>query len=152
MNLDDKLNQVPLKYQKSILADIPHASPALVKALRIQELARSVGFDWQDKAAVWEKVAEEIAELQQCLAENNTLTNNQEQIENELGDLLFSLVNYARFINVNPEIALEKTNEKFINRFHYIEQAAQRDGKTLSDLSLADMDAYWEAAKCNLTK
>lgn len=130
----------------SLLAGIPTALPALIKALRIQEQAHHIGFDWSNQAEVWEKVIEETKELKQCYEAGH----NQEQIATELGDLLFSLVNYARFIHINPESALETTNQKFINRFNYMEQAAQRDGKNLLELSLTEMDAYWEQAKNNL--
>jgi XTP/dITP diphosphohydrolase len=131
---------------QGILSDIPTSLPALIKALRIQEQAHRIGFDWPNQAEVWEKVEEEIRELKQC----QEAGHNQAQLENEWGDLLFSLVNYARFIHLNPESALEQANRKFIKRFHYMEQATQRDGKNLLDLSLAEMDTYWEAAKNNL--
>jgi len=127
---------------QSVLAGVPKSLPALVKALRIQEKVSGVGFDWQYKEEAWEKVTEEIAELKECL-END----NMEEAEGEFGDLLFSLVNYARFIDINPENALEKTNKKVIKRFNYIEAAAQRDGKLLQELTLAEMDAYWDEAK-----
>ncbi|BAP56167.1 MazG family protein [Thioploca ingrica] len=131
---------------QSLLVDIQASLPALIKALRIQEQAHRIGFDWPNQAEVWEKVEEEIRELKQCQEAGHP----QAQLENEWGDLLFSLVNYARFIHINPESALEQANRKFIKRFHYMEQAAQRDGKNLPDLSLAEMDTYWEAAKKNL--
>ena len=127
---------------QSVLAGVPKSLPALIKAMRIQEKVSGVGFDWQYKEDVWEKVTEEIAELKECL-END----NMEEAEGEFGDLLFSLVNYARFIDINPENALEKTNKKVIKRFNYIEAAAQRDGKLLQELTLAEMDAYWDEAK-----
>jgi len=127
---------------QSVLAGVPKSLPALIKAMRIQEKVSGVGFDWQYKEDVWEKVTEEIAELKECL-END----NMEEAEGEFGDLLFSLVNYARFIDINPENALEKTNKKVIKRFNYIETAAQRDGKLLQELTLAEMDAYWDEAK-----
>jgi len=131
---------------QSLLSDVQASLPALIKALRIQEQAHRIGFDWPNQAEVWEKVEEEIRELKQC----QEVGHHQAQLENEWGDLLFSLVNYARFIHINPESALEQANRKFIKRFHYMEQAAQRDGKNLPDLSLAEMDTYWEAAKKNL--
>ncbi len=127
---------------QSVLAGVPKSLPALVKALRIQEKASSVGFDWQYTEEVWEKVEEEITEFKEQLADNNV-----EKTEEEFGDLLFSLVNYARFININPENALAKTNNKVIKRFKYIEASAQRDGKLITDLTLAEMDAYWDEAK-----
>jgi XTP/dITP diphosphohydrolase len=132
---------------QGILSDISVSLPALTKALRIQEQAHRIGFDWSNQAEVWEKVEEEIRELKQY----QEAGHHQAQLEDEFGDLLFSLVNYARFIHINPESALEQANRKFIKRFHYMEQAAQREGKNLPDLSLAEMDTYWEAAKKNLT-
>jgi XTP/dITP diphosphohydrolase len=126
---------------KSVLAGVPNSLPALIKAFRIQEKAHGVGFDWQHKEDVWEKVKEEITEFQQCSPAD------QEAMESEFGDLLFSLVNYARFVNLDPETALEKTNRKFIRRFNYMEEMAKRAGKPLHELSLAEMDVYWEEAK-----
>lgn len=128
---------------KSVLAGVPKSLPALIKALRIQEKAHHIGFDWQQKEQVWEKVEEEITEFK-----NNI--NNKEAAEAEFGDILFSLVNYARFLDINPETALEKTNRKFIQRFNYIETAAERDNKKLQELSLAEMDVYWEEAKTKM--
>ncbi len=127
---------------KSVLAGVPKSLPALIKALRIQEKAHNIGFDWQEKEQVWEKVEEEITEFK-----NEIENNKKEAAEAEFGDILFSLVNYARFIDINPETALEKTNRKFIKRFNYIETAAKRDNKKLQELSLAEMDVYWEEAK-----
>jgi len=132
---------------QSVLAGVPKALPALIKALRIQEKARGVGFDWEHKEEVWEKVEEEITEFKDCF-ENGTM--DKESAESEFGDLLFSLVNYARFIDINPENALEKTNQKFIKRFNYMEAAIKRDGKNLDKLTLKEMDAYWEEAKLSL--
>jgi XTP/dITP diphosphohydrolase len=146
VELSSQQNQLQPQLEEakpSLLADIQTSLPALVKALRIQEQAHRIGFDWSNPIEVWEKVEEEIRELQQCYQAGH----NQTQIANELGDLLFSLVNYARFIQVNPELALETANKKFIKRFNYMEQAAQRDGKNLPDLSLTEMNAYWEEAK-----
>ena len=125
-----------------VLGGVPKSLPALIKAQRIQEKLSGVGFDWQNKEQVWEKITEELDEFKQALEEDNS--NN---IEAEFGDLLFSLVNYARFIEINSETALEKTNKKVIKRFNYIEFAAKRDGNILSDLTLAEMDSYWEEAK-----
>ena len=123
-----------------VLAGVPKSLPALIKAQRIQEKLNGVGFDWKDKKQVWEKIEEELDEFKQALQENNG-------IEAEFGDLLFSLVNYARFIEINSETALEKTNKKVIKRFNYIEYATKRDGNALSDLTLTEMNAYWEEAK-----
>lgn len=127
--------------KKSVLEGVPKSLPALVKASRIQEKARGIGFDWDNKDQVWEKVQEEIQELKKEIDTNST------KIEDEFGDVLFSLINYARFIGVNPESALERTNKKFIKRFQYLENESKKDGKTLSEMSLEEMDHYWEKAK-----
>jgi XTP/dITP diphosphohydrolase len=134
------------KGNQGILAGVPNSLPALVKATRIQEKARSAGFDWEEKKQVWEKVEEEMQEFK---AEFNAETNtfNIEEAENEFGDLMFSLINYARFININPENALEKTNRKFIKRFNYLETESKKDGKELGNMTLAEMDEYWNRAK-----
>lgn len=128
--------------RKSVLEGVPKSLPALVKASRIQDKVKGVGFDWEESHQVWEKVQEEIAELQVEIA-----SNNQDKIEAEFGDVLFSMINYARFLNVNPEDALERTNKKFIKRFMYLESKASELGKQLSDMSLAEMDVFWEEAK-----
>jgi XTP/dITP diphosphohydrolase len=132
---------------KSVLGGVPTSLPALVKASRIQEKARGVGFDWEEKQQVWEKVEEELQEFK---AEFNIASDQQidrEKAEAEFGDLLFSLVNYARFVDINPENALEKTNKKFIKRFQYLETKAKESGKALQDMTLAEMDVYWNEAK-----
>jgi XTP/dITP diphosphohydrolase len=127
--------------KKSVLEGVPKSLPALVKAIRIQDKARGVGFDWDNKDQVWEKVNEEIEELQvEIKAKSN-------KIEDEFGDVLFSLINYGRFLNINPEDALEKTNKKFIKRFQYLESESKKEGKELSEMSLEEMDAYWNKAK-----
>ncbi|MDR6783442.1 XTP/dITP diphosphohydrolase [Pedobacter africanus] len=147
---DVKRNWEKLKLKegnKSVLAGVPAGLPSLVKASRIQEKARGVGFDWEDKTQVWEKVEEEMQEFKQ---EFNVLDNEAidvEKAESEFGDLMFSLINYARFININPENALEKTNKKFIKRFQYLESKAKENGKALQDMTLAEMDVYWNEAK-----
>jgi XTP/dITP diphosphohydrolase len=128
---------------KSILAGVPKSLPAMVKATRIQEKARAVGFDWEDKSQVWDKVNEELGELKFEIDNNSP----QEKLEDELGDVLFSMINYARFLNLDPESALERTNKKFIKRFNYLEAESKKDGKELSDMSLEEMDAYWKKAK-----
>lgn len=130
---------------KSVLGGVPVSLPALVKAMRIQEKARSAGFDWEEKNQVWEKVEEEMQEFKEAFAPENRLP--AEEAEKEFGDLLFSLVNYARFIHINAETALERTNKKFIKRFTYLETEARKDGKDLKDMTLAEMDVYWEKAK-----
>ncbi len=128
---------------KSVLAGVPVSLPSMVKAWRIQEKARAVGFDWEKPEQVWEKVQEELDELK---AEVKHKASN-EKIENEFGDLVFALINYARFIGVNPEDALEKTNKKFIKRFQYLESESAKAGKKLSEMTLAEMDVYWNKAK-----
>ena len=115
----------------------------MVKACRIQEKAKAVGFDWEQKEQVWEKVNEELLELKNEIEGNAS----KEKIEGEFGDVLFSIINYARFIDVNPENALEKTNIKFIKRFQYLEEQALKNGKNLQDMSLIEMDVYWNEAK-----
>jgi len=129
---------------RSVLAGVPNSLPALVKAMRIQEKARGAGFDWDEKDQVWEKVTEELHEFG---AHIKTGEENAAEAEAEFGDLLFSLVNYARFIGINPETALERTNKKFIRRFSYLETHSRADGRNLKDMSLSEMDAYWDAAK-----
>lgn len=130
---------------RSVLSGVPASLPALVKAMRIQEKARGAGFDWEEKAQVWEKVREEMEEFQ---AEFNAAeTLDAAKAEAEFGDLLFSLVNYARFIDINPETALERTNKKFIRRFQHLEKRAREQGKALHDMTLAEMDVFWEEAK-----
>ncbi len=128
--------------KKSVLEGVPKSLPALVKSSRIQEKVAGVGFDWEEPHQVWDKVQEELSELNEEIKNNDS-----EKIEKEFGDVLFSMINYARFINVNPENALEKTNKKFINRFQYLEEEAKKIGKPLSDMSLAEMDIIWEQSK-----
>ena len=126
----------------SVLEGVPVSLPAMVKATRIQEKARGVGFDWDNQEQVWDKVQEELGELK---AEVDA--GNSAEIEAEFGDLLFSMINYARFLEVNPENALEKTNQKFIKRFQYLEKGAAASGRKLQDMTLAEMDAFWNEAK-----
>jgi XTP/dITP diphosphohydrolase len=130
---------------KTVLGGVPKSLPALVKAMRIQEKARGAGFDWEEKKQVWEKVEEEMGEFKQAFNEEATVDSGE--AEGEFGDLLFSLVNYARFIDINPETALERTNKKFIKRFSYLEEEARKAGKNLRDMTLAEMDVYWEKSK-----
>lgn len=147
---DVKRNWEKLKLKegnKSVLAGVPAGLPSLVKASRIQEKARGVGFDWEDKAQVWEKVEEEMQEFKEEFNVADNTAIDIEKAEGEFGDLLFSLINYARFININPENALEKTNKKFIKRFQYLEEKAKEIGKELQDMTLAEMDVYWNEAK-----
>jgi MazG family protein len=148
LKLEEKNEKNEKNDNLSLLAGIPQALPALLKAVRIQEKVSSVGFDFQTPADAWYKVEEELAELKCHLADDHSLSSGQEPAaEIEWGDLLFSLVNYARLVKINPETALEKTNQKFMKRFRYLEAAAQRDGKSLFTMSLEEMDVYWEAAK-----
>lgn len=129
--------------KKSVLEGVPKSLPPLVKAYRIQEKVRGVGFDWEETHQVWDKVMEELDEFK-TEVENKS---SKKQIESEFGDLLFSLVNYARFIDINPEDALERTNKKFIKRFQFLEEKSKEIGKTLQDMSLKEMDKIWEEAK-----
>lgn len=131
----------------SVLEGVPKTLPALVKAIRIQDKARGVGFDWERKEQVWEKVEEEMQEFKSEFNAAEPEIIDKEKAMAEFGDLLFSLVNYARFIDIDPEEALERTNKKFIKRFQYLETESARDGKRLGEMSLAEMDAYWNRAK-----
>ena len=130
------------KIDKSILEGVPKSLPAIVKAARIQEKAKQVGFEWENKEQVWEKVEEEIAEMKVEIEANNQL-----KMEQEFGDVLFSMINYARFLNISPENALAQTNQKFIKRFQQMEQLLAKDGLLAQDQSLAQLDLYWEQAK-----
>jgi XTP/dITP diphosphohydrolase len=132
---------------KSVLSGVPVSLPALVKAMRIQEKARGVGFDWDEKQQVWAKVEEELHEFKENFNIESADVIDQKEAEGEFGDLLFSLVNYSRFVDINPETALERTNKKFISRFQYLEEASKADGKSLGDMSLEEMDIYWNRAK-----
>ena len=140
-----KQNWEKLKLQegkKSVLEGVPKSLPALVKASRIQDKVKGVGFDWEEPHQVWDKVQEELQELQDEVA-----IGNQDKIEAEFGDVLFSMINYARFLKVNPEDALERTNKKFMKRFMYLESKAGELGKPLMDMTLAEMDVFWNEAK-----
>ncbi len=147
---DVKRNWEQLKLKegnKSVLAGVPVSLPALIKASRIQEKARGVGFDWEEKSQVWAKVEEEMQEFKDEFNKLNGTPIDKEKAENEFGDLLFSLINYARFIDINPEDALEKTNKKFIKRFQYLESKAAGLNKSLKNMTLAEMDVFWNEAK-----
>ncbi|HAS19912.1 MAG TPA: nucleoside triphosphate pyrophosphohydrolase [Flavobacteriaceae bacterium] len=126
----------------SVLEGVPKGLPALIKAQRMQEKAAGVGFDWETKEQVWDKFQEELKELDYALD-----SNNMDAVEDEFGDVLFSLINYARFIKINPETALERTNKKFIQRFQYIEAQAKKSDKSIENLSLVEMEKLWQAAK-----
>jgi XTP/dITP diphosphohydrolase len=128
--------------RKSVLEGVPKSLPAIVKAFRIQEKVRGIGFDWDNKTQVWDKVLEEIEELKVEIKKGDN-----ERIESEFGDVLFALTNYARFIDVNPEDALERTNKRFIKRFQIMEKMIIKDGLSLADMKLSEMDVFWEKAK-----
>ncbi len=132
--------------RESVLGGVPNSLPALVKAYRIQEKASGVGFDWDKISQVWDKVVEEMHEFK-AEVEKASEDSDKSRLEQEFGDLLFALVNYARFIDINPETALERTNRKFIRRFQYVEQGAKNSGKALHQMSLEEMDAFWNEAK-----
>jgi XTP/dITP diphosphohydrolase len=131
----------------SVLGGVPKSLPALIKAMRIQEKARGVGFDWEEKQQVWGKVEEEMQEFKEEFNAVDEKVIDKERATAEFGDLLFSLINYARFIEIDPEEALERTNLKFIKRFQYLENSAKQSGKNLSEMTLAEMDVYWNEAK-----
>jgi XTP/dITP diphosphohydrolase len=128
--------------KKSVLEGVPVSLPSLVKASRIQEKVAGVGFDWEEPQQVFEKLKEELEELQ-----HEVDVADKDKMEAEFGDVLFSMINYARFLNINPETALERTNKKFIKRFQYLEEKAQERNTPLRDMSLAEMDVFWEEAK-----
>ena len=132
---------------KSVLEGVPAPLPALIKAMRIQEKARGAGFDWEQSTQVWEKVEEELQEFKSEFNLADPTTVDRQKATAEFGDVLFSLINFARFIDINPEEALEKTNLKFIGRFQFLEAEAAKEGKSLQQMSLAEMDTYWERAK-----
>jgi XTP/dITP diphosphohydrolase len=135
--------QIKLKEgKKSVLEGVPRSLPAMVKANRIQDKVAGVGFDWEQPEQVFEKLQEELGELQ-----TEIKAEDKDAIESEFGDVLFSMVNYARFLNINPENALERTNKKFIKRFQYLEQKAKGLNKSLKDMTLSEMDMFWEEAK-----
>jgi XTP/dITP diphosphohydrolase len=131
------------KGNKSVLSGVPAGLPAMVKAFRIQEKASGVGFDWEKPEQVWDKVLEELNELKEMVESGAS----HKRKEDELGDLIFAIVNYARFIDVNPEDALERTNRKFMKRFKHLEERAREMNKPLHDMTLAEMDVYWNEAK-----
>jgi XTP/dITP diphosphohydrolase len=144
---DVKKNWEQIKMQegkKSVLSGVPKSLPAVVKATRIQEKAKQVGFEWENKEDVWKKVEEEIQELHEAVAENDT-----EHIEEEFGDVMFSMINYARFLQIDAEGVLEKTNKKFISRFKLMEGEASLQNKALSEMSLVEMDELWNQIKRN---
>lgn len=142
---DVKINWEKIKLKegkKSVLGGVPKSLPAVVKATRIQDKVKQVGFEWDNKEDVWKKVEEEVGELKEAIELNDT-----SKIEEEFGDVLFSMINYARFLRVDAEEALEKTNKKFMNRFQLMESAATAQGKSLADMSLQEMDTIWNEIK-----
>src|SRR3954470_239171 len=138
----EQLKQKEKGGNKSVLAGVPNSMPALLKAYRIQEKARAVGFDWEQPEQVYDKVKEELAEF-----EKEVKNKHQDNAEKEFGDILFSLINYARFVNINPEDALEQTNKKFISRFTYMEQKVKEQGRQIADCKLEELDVFWNEAK-----
>ena len=133
--------------KKSVLEGVPRSLPSLVKAYRVQDKVRGVGFDWDHVAQVWEKVQEELGELQDEVTAPKV---NPDRVADEFGDVMFAMINYARFLDVNPDEALERTTRRFIARFQHLEQAVAQDGKDLADMDLGEMDAYWDRAKSAL--
>jgi len=133
--------------KKSVLEGVPKSLPAMVKAMRLQEKAKGVGFDWENKEQVWKKVQEEISEFQ-----NEEKQQNKTKMEEEFGDVLFALINYARFAGIDPETALEKTNKKFIKRFQFLENKIKEEGKDLKEMNIDEMEQYWQKAKKNLNE
>lgn len=143
--VSENWEQIKLKEKdgnKSVLSGVPEALPSLIKAYRIQDKARNVGFDWEDRTQVWDKVKEEISEF-----ESEVATMDKEKAEAEFGDVMFSLINAARLYKINPDNALEHTNQKFIRRFNYLEEHTLKAGRKLTDMTLEEMDAIWEEAK-----
>ncbi len=140
----EQLKQKEKGGNKTVMSGVPNSMPALLKAYRIQEKARAVGFDWEEPGQVFEKVKEELSEF-----ETEIRNKNQKNAEKEFGDILFSLINYARFVNINPEDALEQTNQKFIKRFTHMEQRVKEQGKQIADCKLDELDGYWNEAKTN---
>jgi len=135
------------KGNTSVLGGVPKSLPALVKSMRIQEKAQGVGFDWDKKEQVWLKVEEEIKEFIRETDGNPQTIDGKQRVEDEFGDVLFSLINYARFVDINPENALERTNKKFISRFKFIEEAAKSEGKEISEMRIEEMEELWQQAK-----
>lgn len=146
-DVEQNWEQIKLKEKhgnKTVLGGVPASLPALIKAYRIQEKAANVGFDWDDREQVWDKVTEEIEEFS-----SEVMRHDDVKMEEEFGDVLFSLINVARLYGINPENALERTNQKFINRFNYVESEALKEGKSLKGMSLPEMDKLWNEAKAN---
>ena len=147
--MKDNWEKIKLKEKgnRSVLGGVPGSLPAMVKAMRIQEKASGVGFDWDNKEQVWHKVEEEIKEFEEELEANPSTDEDKLKLEDEFGDILFSLINYSRFVGINPEDALERTNKKFIKRFQFVEEEVKANGQSLAEMDLAEMDKLWEEAK-----
>lgn len=148
----DNWEKIKLKTgKKKVLSGVPKSLPAMIKAYRIQDKVKGVGFDWEAPHQVWDKVQEEMDELKEEVeqqgAQQRDKQANQKKVEEEFGDLMFSLINYARFIGVNPENALERTNKKFVKRFEHLEEQAKKTGKDMKKMNLAEMDVFWNEAK-----
>lgn len=141
IKLEEKASAGVAAGQNSVLDGVPRGLPSMVKAIRIQDKARGAGFDWEDREQVWDKVKEELRELE------HEVEKGSSRQADEVGDVLFSIVNYARFLGVDPDEALERTNRKFIARFQYMERESRKDGKHLGEMTLEEMDVYWERAK-----
>lgn len=140
--------QIKMKERKkSVLEGVPHSLPAVVKAFRIQDKAKQVGFEWENKHDVWKKVEEELEEFSHYSSRENLSPADKENMEREFGDLVFSLINFSRFLEIDPEAALEKTNKKFISRFRMMEDIAREENRTLKEMSLEEMDSLWNRAK-----
>lgn len=139
----EKLKQQERPTKSGVLSGVPSSLPSIIKAYRMQEKAAAVGFDWDNTKDVINKVKEELNEF----LEETQKSNNKEKMEEELGDVLFAIINLARFLKINPDNALEKTNQKFLQRFNYIEQKLREQGKTFSDVTLDEMEIYWQEAK-----
>ncbi|HYV90796.1 MAG TPA: nucleoside triphosphate pyrophosphohydrolase [Chitinophagales bacterium] len=140
--------QIKMKERKrSVLEGVPHSLPAVVKAFRIQDKAKQVGFEWENKHDVWEKVKEELSEFSEYAEQENLPADDKEKMEKEFGDLMFSLINFSRFVQIDPEAALEKTNKKFIQRFLMMEDIAKQQQRSLHEMTLREMDELWNKAK-----
>ncbi len=141
--------QIKLKEKgnETVLGGVPNSLPAMVKAMRIQEKAKGAGFDWEEKKQVWEKVQEELQEFKAEMSIEKGVAIDKSKATGEFGDILFSLINYARFVDINPDEALEQTNKKFISRFNFLEKESKKAGKSLREMTLEEMDVYWELAK-----
>jgi XTP/dITP diphosphohydrolase len=133
--------------KKSVLEGVPQSLPSVVKAYRIQDKAKQVGFEWENKQEVWMKVEEELQEFSEYASRDDLSAEEKNKMENEFGDLMFSLINFSRFLEIDPEAALEKTNKKFISRFRMMEEIAEKQNMKLKNMTLSEMDLLWNQAK-----